>query len=74
MPNSRFALHGLALPYFTVRALLLPLIHGFNFMRLFRPLLNLSQLTAPSWPASQFTVCTSRLTRLRFESISPLFS
>ena len=28
MPNSRFALHGLAPPYFTVCALFLPLIHG----------------------------------------------
>ena len=29
MPNSRFALHGLAPPYFTVCALFLPTNHGF---------------------------------------------
>ena len=54
MPNSRFALHGLALhglcAIFTSNA---------RFMRLFRPLLT-TVSTAPSWPASQFTVCSSR--------------
>ena len=29
MPNSRFALHGLAPPQFTVCAPFLPLIHGY---------------------------------------------
>ena len=35
MPNSRFALHGLAPPQFTVCALFLPLIHG--LCAFFRP-------------------------------------
>ena len=38
MPNSRFALHGLAPPYFTVCAPFLPLIHG--LCGFFRPLLT----------------------------------
>ena len=38
MPNSRFALHGLAPPYFTVCALFLPLIHG--LCAFLRPLLT----------------------------------
>ena len=53
MPNSRFALHGLAPPSFTVCAPFLPLIHG--WCAFFRPLLT-PVLTAPSLPASQFTV------------------
>ena len=62
MPNSRFALHSLASLKFTVCALFLPRIHG--LYAFFRPLLS-AVSTAPSWPASQFTVCTSRFTRLR---------
>ena len=63
MSNSRFALHGLAPPKFTVCALFLPLIlHGLRAF--FRPLLT-PVSTAPSLPASQFTVCTSRLMRPR---------
>ena len=38
MPKSRFALHGLAPPKFTVCALFLPLIHG--LCAFFRPLLT----------------------------------
>ena len=38
MPSSRFALHGLAPPFFTVSGLFLPLIHG--SCALFRPLLT----------------------------------
>ena len=60
MPNSRFALHGLAPPQFTVCAPFLPLIH--DFCALFRPLLT-PLSTAPSPLASQFTVCTSRFAR-----------
>ena len=62
MPNSRFALHGLAPPKFTVCALFLPLIHGLcAFFRLLLTPLS----TAPSPPPSQFTVCTSRFARPR---------
>ena len=64
MPTSRFALHGLALASFTVCALFLPLLHG--LCAFLRPL-STPVSAAPSWPASQFTVCTSRLTRLRCE-------
>ena len=62
VPNSRFPLHGLAPPNITVCAPLLPLIHG--LCAFFRLLLT-PLLTAPSAPPSQFTVCTSRLVRLR---------
>ena len=62
MPNSRFALHGLARPYFTVCAPFLSLIHG--LCALFRLLLT-PLSTAPSRPSSQFTVCTSRFARRR---------
>ena len=61
VPSSRFALHGLAPPEFTVCALFLPLIHG--LCAFFMPLLTCVS-TAPSWPDSEFTVCTSRFTRL----------
>ena len=58
MPNSRFALHGLAPS----------LIHGLcaffasnsRFMRLFQDCSGHPSPTAPSPPPSQFTVCTSR--------------
>ena len=63
MPNSWFALHGLAPPQFTVYAQFFPLIHDLGAF--FRPLLTPAS-TAPSLSASQFTVCTSRFTRLRF--------
>ena len=62
MPNSRFALHGLAPPKITVCAPFLPLIHG--LCAFFRPL-STPVSTAPSPPPSQFTVCTSRFARLR---------
>ena len=62
MPTSRFALHGLAPLQFTVCAPFLPLIHG--LCAFFRLLLT-PVSAAPSLPASQFTVCTSRFTRLR---------
>ena len=62
MHNSRFALHGLALPLFAVCALFLPLIHG--LCAFFRTLLT-PVSTALSLPASQFTVCTSQFTRSR---------
>ena len=61
MPSSRFALHGLARPYFTVCAPFLPLIHG--LCAFFRPLVT-PVSAAPSLLASQFTVCTSRFTQL----------
>ena len=64
VPNSRFALHGLAPPLFTVSALFLPHIHG--LCASVRPLLT-PVSAVPSLPASQFTVfCTSRFTRPRF--------
>ena len=66
MPNSRFALHGLAPPKFTVCAPFLPLIHG--LCAFFRPLLT-PLSTAPSPPHSQFTVCTSRFARCRFDRV-----
>ena len=53
-------------PQFTVGALFLPLIHGLcTFFRLLLTPVS----TAPSWPASQFTVCASRLRRLRAFSL-----
>ena len=55
MPNSRFALHGLAPPYITVCALLFILIYG--LCAFFRPLLT-PVSTAPffaSLSASRFT-------------------
>ena len=62
VPNSRFALHGLAPPSLTVCAPFLPLIHGLcAFFRLLLTPLS----TAPSPQPSQFTVCTSRFARLR---------
>ena len=68
--NSRFALHGLAPPKFTVCAPFLPLIHGLcAFFRLLLTPLS----TAPSPPSSQFTVCTSWFARLRFFSQMALF-
>ena len=61
VPNSRFALHGLAPPQFTVCAPFLPLVHGLcAFFRLLLTPLS----TTPSPPPSQFTVCTSRFARL----------
>ena len=62
VPDSRFALHGLAPPWFMVCSPFLPLIHG--LCAFVRPLLTPIS-AAPSLPASQFTVCTSRFTRLR---------
>ena len=65
MPNSRFALHGRRPS----------LIHGLcaffasnshGLCAFFRLLLT-PLSTAPSPPPSQFTVCTSRFARLRFE-------
>ena len=58
MPNSRFALHGLAPPSSRFVRLFLPLIHG--LCTFLRPLLT-PVSTALFLPASQFTVCTSRL-------------
>ena len=60
MPNSQFALHGLAPPKFTACAPFLPRIRG--LCAFFRPLLT-PVSAAPSLPDSQFTVCTSRFTR-----------
>ena len=71
VPNSRFALHGWAPPWFTVCALFLPLIHSLcTFCRLLLTPVSAappSFSTAPllSLPASQFAVCTSRFTRPR---------
>ena len=53
MPNSRFALHGLAPPKFTVCAPFLPLIHG--LCAFFRPLLT-PVSAAPSVHGLHFTV------------------
>ena len=63
MRNSRFALRGLASPQFTVCALSLAPFHGLcAFFRLVLTPVS----TAPFWPTSQFTVCTSsRFTRPR---------
>ena len=57
VPNSRFALHGLAPPQFTACVPFLPLMHG--LCAFFRVLLT-PLSTAPSPLPSQFTVCTSR--------------
>ena len=62
VPNSRFALHDLAPPKFTVCAPFLPLIHA--LCAFFQAALD-ALSTAPSPPPSQFTVCTSRFARLR---------
>ena len=66
MPNSRFALHGLAPPSFTVCAPSLPPIHG---LCTFFTLLLTPLSTAPSPPHSQFTVCTSRFARCRISVV-----
>ena len=70
MPNSRFALHGLASPQFKVCALFWPLIHG--LCAFFRSLLT-PVSAAPSLPASQFTVCTSRFACPRITWTKPSF-
>ena len=65
MPNSRFALHGKRPS----------LIHGLcaffasnsRFMHLFQATPD-TPLDSPSSATSQFTVCTSRFARLRFEA------
>ena len=70
MPTSRFALHGKRPS----------LIHGLcaisasnsRFMRLLRPHLT-PVSAAPFWPASQFTVCTSRFTQLRNALCTKMF-
>ena len=63
VPNSRFALHGLAPPQFTVCAPFLHLIHG--LCAFFRLLLT-PVSTAPFFTSlSVHAVCTSRFTRLR---------
>ena len=54
MPNSRFALHGLAHPKFTLCALFLPLIHG--LCAFFRPLLDSPLLANLSVHGLHFTV------------------
>ena len=58
VPNSRFALHGSATPQF--RVLCAVLASNARFMRLFHALLD-TWFHSPSWPASQFTACTSQL-------------
>ena len=66
MPNSRFALHGLANSPSLIHGLCAIFASNSRFMRLFQAALD-TLLDSPFPPPSQFTVCTSRFARCRCE-------